>query len=71
MSVRMEVGYVCRHGHFQFVNDPDGDACGTKRVATVYVEADTDMSAFELADVVDQAISGLHEKVEYWRKNAE
>jgi hypothetical protein len=28
------------------------------------------MSAFDLADLVDQAISGLHEKVEYWRRNA-
>jgi len=63
----LEVGYVCRHGHFQFVEDPDGDACGTKRVATIYVKADQEVSAEEMSEAVDYAIESHHRKMEEWR----
>lgn len=67
-EVGVEIGYVCRHGHFQFINDPDGDACGTKRVGTIYVQADPEVSPAELADSVGYSLESHHRKMEEWRK---
>ena len=42
---RREIGYLCSRGHFVFPGEEDG--CATKRIATVYVEADhTDEDMF-------------------------
>jgi len=62
-----EIGYVCRHGHFQFIDDPDGDACGTKRIGTIYVKADDEVTQAELTEAVDYAIESHHRKMEEWR----
>lgn len=37
---KVEIGYLCRRGHFIFWDDPDvDDACGSKKIAGIYVEA--------------------------------
>lgn len=38
---KVEIGYLCRKGHFIFHDDPDVDyACGSKRMAGIFVEPD-------------------------------
>ena len=40
-----EIGYLCRHGHFVFYEDPHYDgSCGTKRVAGIHVTPDEGMT---------------------------
>ena len=70
LSQRIEIGYVCRHGHFQFIDDPDGDACGTKRVATIYAKADPEVTREEMAESVDYAIESHHRKTTEWREQS-
>jgi len=69
---RIEIGYVCRKGHFQLHGDPDGDACATKDVGTIYVETNewTHTSPEVLREAVEEALKSLHDKIEFWRKNA-
>ena len=66
----LEIGYVCRHGHFQFIDDPDGDACGTKNVGRIYVQAEPEITPEELAEAVTYALESHHRKMEEWRANA-
>lgn len=67
MSKKIAIGYVCKHGHFQFIQDPDGDACSTKRVATVYVKADRGIARETFWEAVAWALDGYHRKMEEWR----
>jgi len=69
MSVRIEIGYVCHKGHFQFKDDPDGEACGTKNVATIYAEASPHIERHEIEELISECLSGLHQKIEYWRNS--
>lgn len=63
----VEIGYVCRHGHFQFNDDPDGDACGTKNVGRIYVVPEPEISLKELNEAVGYALESHHRKMEQWR----
>lgn len=69
MGDRIEIGFVCHKGHFQFKDDPDGDACGTKNVATIYVESAPHIKRHEIDDLVAECLAGLHSKIEFWRNN--
>lgn len=69
MSKRIEIGYVCRHGHFQFRDDPDGDTCGTKNVATIYAET-RNYPRRALEQTINHALTSLHQKIEFWRNNS-
>lgn len=37
---RREIGYLCSRGHYIFQGDEDYGSCQSKRMATVYVEAE-------------------------------
>jgi len=69
MKRRVEIGYLCSRGHFQFNDDPEGDSCRTKIIGKVYVKpirgAYTDM--FE--EAVSEAMASIHRKIEAWRKS--
>lgn len=69
MNERIEIGYVCLKGHFQFKDDPDGDSCGTKNAATIYVEANGNISPYALEPLVEESLTGLHHKIEVWRNS--
>lgn len=71
MSEKIEIGYVCRQGHFQFRDDPDGDSCGTKDIGTVYVEAPDGVDLGYLKEVIDESLASLHGKLEYWRRGGD
>lgn len=64
----IEIGYVCRHGHFQFINDPDGDSCGTKIVGRIYVTPESDQHAERLAEATTESLESHHRKMDEWRK---
>lgn len=68
MSKRVEVGYLCRHGHFQFNGDPEGDSCQTKIIGKVYVKPIRGAYPDMFAEAVDWALKSIHEKIEAWRK---
>lgn len=68
VSQRIEIGYVCRQGHFQFKDDPDGDSCGTKKVATIYVKADPEIGRADLDELVGYALESHHRKMTEWRE---
>ncbi|MBT2537230.1 hypothetical protein [Arthrobacter sp. ISL-69] len=68
LSERIEIGYVCRQGHFQFKDDPAGDSCGTKRVATIYAKADPGVSHETLTESVYDALESHHRKMTEWRE---
>lgn len=70
MSESIEIGYVCRHGHFQFNDDPDGDTCGTKDVGRIYVTPGTGISAEALAEALGYSLENHHRKMEEWRSQA-
>lgn len=53
-SQRVEVGYVCSHGHYAFYADPEGTSCGSKRVAGVYVERDPGVEFYEPYEMADE-----------------
>jgi hypothetical protein len=41
MNNRIKVGYVCGRGnHVQLVGQDDYGSCGTKQIATIWIEAD-------------------------------
>lgn len=67
LAARTEIGYVCRHGHFQFNEDPDGDACGTKIVGRIYVEAEPEISQEGLSEAIGYSLESHHRKMEEWR----
>jgi hypothetical protein len=60
----VEIGYVCRHGHFQFKDDPDGDACVTKIVGRIFVMPELGVSADDLNEAVEYSLTGHHRKME-------
>jgi hypothetical protein len=64
---RIEVGYVCRHGHFQFREDPDGDSCGTKIVGTIYVEPEPGYSEEAVMEAIGYSLESHHRKMGEWR----
>jgi hypothetical protein len=66
MSERIEIGYVCYKGHFVFKGDPE-DSCGTKDVATIYVEPNEWADAKEMQEIVDFALASVHQKIDAWR----
>ena len=56
MSHRVEIGYLCRHGHFIFQDDPDlDDSCGSKRVGGVYVEMGEDVYSTRFVEALTEA----------------
>lgn len=56
VSEPVELGYLCRKGHFVFHDDPDVDyACGSKRMATVIVQPDEGVYPDMLAEALDEA----------------
>ena len=67
MNERIEIGYVCRHGHFQFKDDPDGDSCGTKKIGTIYVEANERANEAAIRESVEESLTNHHRKMEEWR----
>lgn len=69
---RIEIGYVCSKGHFQFHDDPDGGGCASKDIGTIYVETNewTHTSPEILQEAVKESLASLHAKIEFWRKNA-
>jgi hypothetical protein len=51
-----ELGYLCRHGHFIFHDDPDVDyACGSKRIAGVLVQPDEGVSPDRFSSALSEA----------------
>lgn len=64
---RVEIGYLCRRGHFQFIDDPDGDPCGTKIIGKVYVKPIRGAYPDMFKEALEQAITSIHEKIEAWR----
>jgi hypothetical protein len=69
VNERIEIGYVCRHGHFQFKDDPDGDTCGTKIVGRIYVQSEPEVSAGVVAEAIDYSLESHHRKMEEWRQS--
>jgi hypothetical protein len=65
----IEIGYVCRYGHFQFKDDPEGDSCGTKIVGRIFVTPEPDVSLTELNDSISDSLSGHHRKMQEWRSS--
>lgn len=65
----VEIGYVCRHGHFQFINDPDGDSCGTKIVGRIYVTPEPEISAETLTEATTESLESHHRKMDEWRSS--
>jgi hypothetical protein len=65
----VEIGYVCRRGHFQFIGDPDGDMCGTKRVATIYAKADPEVTKGEMVEAIEDSLESHHRKMDEWRQS--
>ncbi|QPK40203.1 hypothetical protein SEA_JINKIES_72 [Arthrobacter phage Jinkies] len=65
----IKIGYVCRHGHFQFNDDPDGDACQTKNIGDIYVRPKRDATFAEIREAIAYSLTSLHDKIEFWRKN--
>lgn len=63
----VDIGYVCRYGHFQFNDDSDGDSCGTKDVGRIYVTPGSGVAAAELAEALGYALESHHRKMEEWR----
>jgi hypothetical protein len=53
-----------------FNGDPDGDFCGTKRIGSIYAERDKTAAADEFIEAVAYSLASIHNKIEYWRKNA-
>jgi hypothetical protein len=64
---RTDIGYVCRHGHFQFNEDPDGDSCGTKIVGRIYVTPEPEITPEELSEALGYSLESHHRKMEEWR----
>jgi hypothetical protein len=52
MSER-EIGYVCGRGHYVFNGDEDYTACGSKRIAGIFVRKDDDIEFYGPEDVFD------------------
>jgi hypothetical protein len=67
----MEIGYICSRGHFEFEGDPEGDYCGTKRVAGIYVRADEwlGLSQRQLQEYVSESLASHHRKMTEWRES--
>jgi hypothetical protein len=53
-SQRVEIGYVCSHGHYAFYADPEGTSCGSKRVAGVYAERDPGVEFYGPYEAADE-----------------
>lgn len=52
----IEIGYLCRRGHFIFHDDPDVDyACGSKRMAGVFVTPEEGVYPDMFAEALDEA----------------
>ena len=69
-GIKIELGYLCLKGHFQFKGDPEGNSCGTKDIGTIYVEINEWADPEEFQEIVDEALASLHRKIEFWRKGA-
>lgn len=69
MSKRVEIGYLCSKGHFQFKDDPEGNSCQTKIIGVVTVKPikGAYMDMFE--EAVTEALASIHQKIEAWRKS--
>lgn len=65
----VEIGYVCRQGHFQFKYDPDGDSCGTKIVGRIFVMPEPEVSSTELNYFVEESLTSHHRKMQEWRSS--
>jgi len=69
-SQRVEIGYVCSHGHYALYADPEGTSCGSKRVAGIYAERDPGVTFHAPYEAADETgfvcfTSGGYEEDEY------
>lgn len=56
MSEPVEIGYLCRRGHFIFYDEPDVDnSCGSKRIAGLYAVPDEDVYPHTFAEKLAEA----------------
>ena len=68
MRKRVEIGYLCRHGHFQFKDDPDGDSCQTKIIGKVYVKPIRGLYPGQFIEAVTDALANLTHQITVWRR---
>lgn len=47
--------------------DPDGDQCGTKDVAPIYVEVQDDVDRPYIEETVRDALGSYNRKLDHWR----
>ena len=65
---RVEIGYLCYHGHYCFYADPEeAGQCGSKRVGTITLAFDDTDAPEDWTVMVADAQSSLAEKYETWR----
>lgn len=53
-SQRVEIGYLCSHGHYAFYADPEGTSCASKRIAGIFVEREPGMEFYEPYEAADE-----------------
>lgn len=51
----VEIGYLCRHGHFVFYRG-DEDVCGSKQIGKIVVHT---VKEYDVSDRLERAIEGL------------
>lgn len=56
---RVEIGYLCRKGHFILYGSSSDDCCGTERLGGIYVEADDQAYPNLFKEALDKAVEDL------------
>ncbi len=69
MTSRIKIGYLCSRGHFQMHGDPEGDQCGTKDIAPIYVELADEVDLAYTREITDEALGSYNRKLEEWRRS--
>lgn len=74
---RIEIGYLCRKGHYCFWSDPEEDgACGAPGVGRIWLEVEPDWEEDDgdgeapgeyVDQMVDEANRSLAQQIEEWR----
>lgn len=63
-SGAVEIGYLCRKGHFIFHDDPDVDgACGSKRMAGIFVVPEEGVYPVMFAEALAEAMANFGEEL--------
>lgn len=56
MSEPVEIGFMCRRGHFLFYDEPDlDDSCGSKRMAGIFVVPEEGVYRGMFNEALDEA----------------